>query len=160
MQQKTESMQNARKYLINYHVAESYHPNHNFAEGVICEIRKKWYRIKLHKLVRQRLWDHWLQLTCDIQNRTSNRARGLDGRCPLEQESGKSVDISEYLDFGFYNWVLYRNNAGLGMTKLGRRLGGSHQIGTIMIFLGTNLNWQGSVAHDGPAGNQFGTTSG
>ncbi len=52
----------------------------------------------------------------------------------MERVSGESVDISEYLDFGFYDWIWYRDNAGLGITKLGRWLGVSHRIGTIMSF--------------------------
>ena len=38
-------MKNVRKYAIKYHVTEPERPNHNFAEGVIREIRKKWFRI-------------------------------------------------------------------------------------------------------------------
>ena len=71
---------------------------------------------------------------CDIQNRTSNSARGLEGRCPLERVTGETVDISEYLDFGFYDWVWFRENAGLGETKLGKWLGVSHRVGTMMSF--------------------------
>ena len=52
----------------------------------------------------------------------------------MERVSGESVDISEYLDNGFYVWVWYRDNAGLGVTKLERWLGVSHRIGTIMSF--------------------------
>jgi hypothetical protein len=48
--------------------------------------------------------------------------------------TGESVDISEYLDFGFYDWIWYRDNAGLGETKLGRWLGVSHQVGPLMSF--------------------------
>ena len=44
------------------------------------------------------------------------------------------MDISEYLDFGFYDWVWYRENAGLGETKMGRWLGVSHRVGTLMSF--------------------------
>ncbi len=44
------------------------------------------------------------------------------------------MDISEYLDFGFYDWVWFRENAGLGETKLGRWMGVSHRIGTLMSF--------------------------
>jgi hypothetical protein len=43
----------------------------------------------------------------------------MEGRCPLERIAGKTVDISEYLDFSFYNWVWYRENAGLDETKFG-----------------------------------------
>jgi hypothetical protein len=131
---KTEFMSNVRKYSIDYHVTEPYRPNHNFAEGLIREVRRKWFRVMVRKSVPQRLWDYGLQWVCDIQNLTSNSARGLDGQCPLERVTGETVDISEYLDFGFYDWVWYRDNAGLGITKLGRWLGVSHQIGTLMSF--------------------------
>ena len=40
----------------------------------------------------------------------------------MEQLTGKTPDISEYLDFSFYDWCWYNNNAGLGDTKLGRWL--------------------------------------
>ncbi|KAI2499334.1 Reverse transcriptase (RNA-dependent DNA polymerase) [Fragilaria crotonensis] len=131
---KTEFMKNVRKYSINFHITEPYRPNHNFAEGVIREIRKKWFRIMVRKNVPQRLWDYGLQWVCDIQNRTSNSSRGLDRRCPLERITGETVDISEYLDFGLYDWVWYRENAGLGETRLGRWLGVSHRVGTLMSF--------------------------
>jgi hypothetical protein len=88
----------------------------------------------VRKSVPQRLWDFGLQWVCDIQNCTANSARGLDGQCPLERITGETVDISEYFDFGFYDCVWNRENAGLGETKLGRRLGVSHRIGTLMSF--------------------------
>jgi hypothetical protein len=133
-EKKTEFMVNIRKYAIDHHVTEPYRPNHNFAEGVIREVRKKWFRVMVQKNVPQRLWDYGLQWVCDIQNRTSNSSRGLEGRCPLERITGETVDISEYLDFSFYDWVWYRENAGLGETKLGRWLGVSHRVGTLMSF--------------------------
>ena len=102
---KTEFMKNIRKYSIDYKITEPDRPNHNFAEGVIREIRKKWFRIMIKRRVPRRLWDYGLRWLCEIQNRTSNTARGLDGRCPLEKITGESVDISEYLDFGFYDWI-------------------------------------------------------
>ncbi len=131
---KTEFMTNIRIYSIDHHVTEPHRPNHNFAEGVIREVRQKWFRVMVRKNVPHRLWDYGLQWVCDIQNRTSNSARGLDGRCPLERLTGETVDISENLDFGFYDWVWFRENAGLGETKLGRWLGVSHRVGTLMSF--------------------------
>ncbi|KAI2511697.1 hypothetical protein MHU86_2763 [Fragilaria crotonensis] len=42
---------------------------------------------------------------------------------------------SRYLGvLGLYNWVWYHENAGLGETKVGRWLGVSHRIGTLMSF--------------------------
>jgi hypothetical protein len=131
---KTEFMKSVRKYSIKYHVTEPKQPNHNFAEGVIREVRKKWYRIMVRKKVPQRLWDYGLRWVCEIQNCTSNSARGLEGKCLLEKVTQESVDISEYLDFGFYDWVWYKENAGLGETKLGRWLGVLHKVSTLMSF--------------------------
>lgn len=131
---KTEFMKNIRQYSVDYHVTEPERPNHNFAESVIREIRKKWFRIMVKKRVPRRLWDYGLRWVCDIQNRTSNSSRGLDGRCPLERITGESVDISEYLDFGFFDRVWYKENAGLGETKMGRWLGVSHRVGSLMSY--------------------------
>jgi hypothetical protein len=43
----------------------------------------------------------------------------LDGRAPLEQVTGETPDISEYLDFGFYDWGWFKDNAGLGENCIG-----------------------------------------
>jgi Reverse transcriptase (RNA-dependent DNA polymerase) len=131
---KTEFMKNIRMYSINHKVTEPERPNHNFAEGVIREVRKKWFRIMVKRKVPKRLWDYGFRWVCEIQNRTSNTARGLNGRCPLEKITGESVDITEYLDFGFYDWVWFKENAGLGETKIGRWLGVSHRIGPLMSY--------------------------
>ena len=39
--------------------------------------------------------------------KTSTQAGGLGGRTPIESITGEIVDISEYLDFGFYDQVWY-----------------------------------------------------
>jgi hypothetical protein len=73
---KTEFMCNILKYAIKHKI--------NFAKGVIWEVRTKWLRIMVKKKVPTPLWDYGFHFVCDIQN-------------------GKSVDITEYLDFGFYD---------------------------------------------------------
>jgi hypothetical protein len=98
---KTEFMTNVRKYSIDFNITEPHRLNRNFAEGGIREIKKKWFRIMVRMNVPQRPREYGLQWVRSIQNCTSNSLRGLDGRCPLEQDTGKTVDISEYLDFGF-----------------------------------------------------------
>ena len=52
----------------------------------------------------------------------------------MEAITGETVDISEYLDFGFYDHVSYKENAGLGMTAIGRWLGVSHRVGGLMSY--------------------------
>ena len=50
----------------------------------------------------------------------------------MEIIAGETPDILEYMDFGFYDWVLYRTNAGLGQPELGKWLGVSHRVGQLM----------------------------
>jgi hypothetical protein len=66
--------------------------------------------------------------------RTSTQAGGLRGACPLQDVTGETVDISEYLNFGFYDHVSYKENAGLGATLIGRWLGVSHRVGGLMSY--------------------------
>jgi len=61
-------------------------------------------------------------------------AGGLEGKTPLENVTGETPDISEYLDFGFYDYVWYHENAGLAERKLGRWLGVSHRVGSLMSY--------------------------
>jgi hypothetical protein len=64
---------------------------------------------------------------------TSNSSFSLDGRTPMEQLTGKTPDISEYLDFGFYDLIWYKeDNAGLGENRIGRWLGVAHRVGNLM----------------------------
>ncbi len=43
-----------------------------------------------------------------------------EGRTPIEIITGDTPDISESLDYEFYDWVFYRSNAGLGEVELAR----------------------------------------
>jgi hypothetical protein len=65
---------------------------------------------------------------------TANSSFALEGRTPIEQITGETPDISEYLDFGFYDWVWYKDNAGVGENMFGRWLGVSHRVGNLMSY--------------------------
>ena len=51
-----------------------------------------------------------------------------------KQVGKRTPEISEYLDFTFYDWCWYNDNAGLGQTKLGRWLCISHHVGSLMSY--------------------------
>ena len=68
-------------------------------------------------------------------NVTASNSGSLNGRTPMELITGETPDISEYLDFGFYDRVWFREDAGLGPTKLGRFLGVSGTEGLLMSYL-------------------------
>jgi hypothetical protein len=72
---------------------------------------------------------------CETGNVTTNSSRYFDNRTPFEIITGEMPDISEYLDFGIYDWVLFKTNAGVAPPELGRWLGVSHRVGRIMSYL-------------------------
>ena len=123
-----------RKYEIKARVSAPRRPNENPAEGMIREIKKQWYRMKSKKNIPDRLWDFGIEYVCETRNLTVNSSKYSGGRVPLECVTGETPDISEYLDFGFYDWVTYRTNAGLGPTEVGRWLGVSHRVGQLMSY--------------------------
>ena len=52
----------------------------------------------------------------------------------MELLTGETPDISEYLDFGCYNRVWYKECAGLWKTNLGRFLGPPHKVVSLMSY--------------------------
>ena len=131
---KTTFMQQLRKHHIDFHITEPERYNQSKAEGVIREIRKKWFWVMTKSAVPKRLWDYGLRWVVEIMQRTASDTGDLRGRTSLEKVTGETPEISEYVDFGFYDYCWYRENAGMGETKLGRWLGVSHKTGSLMSF--------------------------
>ena len=85
----------------------------------------------VRKRVPKVLWDYGMQWVSSIMSMTFTTTGNLND-IPLSQVLGASIDISEYLDFGFYDHIWYIDNAGLGERKPGRWLGVSHNTGLMM----------------------------
>ena len=88
----------------------------------------------LKKKVPRRLWDYGIKWVFEVMQHTASMPGDLSGRTTLEQLTGETPGISEYLDFTFYDWCWYNDNAGLGETKLVRWLGVSHRDGSLMSY--------------------------
>ena len=131
---KTEFMKIVRKYDIDHHLSEPYRPNQNRAESVIREVKRRWFKHMVKRRVPKRLWDYGIVWVCETMSLTANSTFSLAGRTPMEQVTGETPDISEYLDFGFYDWVWYKDNAGVGENSFGRWLGVSHRVGNLMSY--------------------------
>jgi hypothetical protein len=130
----TEFMESCRRNKIQVTRTEPERPNQNPGEGVIREVRRRCFRTMIRKRVPRKLWDYGIRWTTQVMQRTSTQAGGLRGVCPLEEVTGETVNISEYLDFGFYDHVSFKESAGLGVTSIGRWLGVSHRVGGIMSY--------------------------
>ena len=98
-------MKEVRKQGIDYHVSEPSFHNQNPVEGVIGEIRRKWYRTMLRKRVPRQLWDYGVTWVAEIMSVTHSAAGDISGCIPLTNVTGETTDISEYLKFDFYDEV-------------------------------------------------------
>ena len=101
-------------------------------EGVIRELRWKWYRIMMRNRVPKKLWDYGLRWVSETSNLTYSTARGLTGHIPLTQVTGETADILEYLDFAFYDQVWFKDNAGSSLFEPGWWLSVSERTGRDM----------------------------
>ena len=123
-----------RQYTIPYHITSPRRPNENPAESQIRRLKSRWYRVMTKKKIPARLWDFCFQWICETNNLSVSSSKYAKGRTPIEMLTGETPDISEYLDFGFYDRVVFKQNAGLGEAKLGRWLGVSHKVGQLMSY--------------------------
>ena len=110
-------MKQIRTHNIDYHISEPNLHNQNPVEGVIRELRRKWYRIMVRQRVPQEFWDYGMRWVTETSNLTFSSAGSLQGGIPLTEVTGETPDISEYLDFGFYDQVWYKDNACLLYTS-------------------------------------------
>ena len=114
------------------HRIEPYTPNQNFAETVIGWMKKRWRNQKRKKDIPNRLWDYSLMYEAELFNMI---ARGSDKRTGYERVTGDTPDISEYLDYEFYDWVYYWDMPGdIDNPKIGRWLGISHRVGSALCY--------------------------
>ena len=82
----------------------------------------------------RKIWEYGFLWPTQITKKTSTKSGGLRANFPLQNLTGETPDIYEYLDFCFYDHVSYKENARLGMTDIGRWIGISHRVGRIMSY--------------------------
>ena len=58
---RREFMHQIRRNDIDYHVIDPERHNENPAEGVIREVRRKWYRTMIRKRVPKKFWDYGMR---------------------------------------------------------------------------------------------------
>ena len=131
----TMFMKQVRTHNIDHHIAEPDHHNQNPVEGCIRELRRRWYRIMIRQQVPEPFWDYGLRWVSETSSMTYTSAgSSLNGTIPITQVTGETQDISEYLDFTFYDKVWYKDNAGLSPEQPGRWLGVSSRTGRLMCY--------------------------
>ena len=69
----------------------------------------------MRKKFRCRLWDFLFTWIYEANNLSISSSKYANGRSAIEIITDETLDIGKYLDFGFYEWVIFKANASLGI---------------------------------------------
>jgi hypothetical protein len=122
---------------VKQSVVEPYSPWQNRAEGEIREVKRQVARIMAATNASKRLWDYCVEYACELRCRTARPLWKLKGRTPYEVVTGDTPDISEWLEFGWYDPVFYRNPGAFPANEpaqVGRWLGVAHRVGQALCY--------------------------
>ena len=119
-------MKEVHRKGIDYHTNDHKIHNQNRVEGVIMEVRRKWYLTMVKKMLPRQIWDYGLILVSEVTSKTHSSANSVNGVITLTNVTNKTVDISKYLEFVFYDKVWLKDNACQCPSEPGRWLGISH----------------------------------
>ena len=90
---------------------EPYSPWQNAAERENKELKKGAARKMTASGAPLRVWDWALEMESFIRSHTAHDIFKLDGRVPESIISGQTADISPFCEFGFWQWVMFREPA-------------------------------------------------
>ena len=133
----TEFIKEARRMRIKLHTTEQGRKNQNHAaEREIGFLAKRWKLRMNKKKVPKRLWDFGLIYESELLSRM---ARGNNKRTGYEEVTGQTPDISEWLDFEFYDMVWWLDRPSKpdfsdNTRRLARWLGVSHRVGSDLCY--------------------------
>jgi hypothetical protein len=128
---KSKFDQSVRHYKIGKRMIEPFSPWQNKAESGIRIIKAKCKRLMVTRKVPKRIWDFALVWIAQIYSRTEMK----HGRTGFEVITGDTPDISESVDFSFYDWVWYWHSPNSeDNPRLGRWIGVSHRVGSALCY--------------------------
>ena len=107
----------------------------NRAEGAVRENKRAVRRAMKKSDCPAKLWDYCAELQAKIRCHTAHDIPTLNGQVPETVVTGNTADISELVEFGWYEWIYYRDATGsfpLPEEELGRYLGPSENVGSKM----------------------------
>ena len=80
-----------RKNNVDSHVSEPDLYNQNHVEGVIHEVRRKWYRAMIRKHVPAKLWDYGIRWVVNIMSITHSSVGGINECLSLSNVTGERL---------------------------------------------------------------------
>ena len=113
---------------------EPYSPWQNEAERDIGDLKKRWDLLRNEKNVPSRLWDYGITDILERRSRTARKFRD-EWTTPLARVTGDVPDISEYVDFGFFDLVYFwEGPKKQDKEKIGWWLGVAEDVGNYLCY--------------------------
>ena len=111
-------------------------PWQNRAERVIREWKRAVIRLLRRRQAPRCLWDFAGVYEAEKRSLHCHGTLRCQGRTPEEILTGNTPDISEYLDYGFYDWLWFYDSKDFPGERriLGRWLGVAHRVGQAMCY--------------------------
>ena len=122
-----EFKKKCRKFDIYQTTTEPYSPWQNRAKSGIREVKSYASKLMERHQVPLRLWCFTYEYTAEILSLTANGLFQLQNRTPYKTVMHYTPDISEYVNFHFYQWCYYWNEIEKEK-EIGRWLGVAHQV--------------------------------
>jgi hypothetical protein len=134
---------------------EPYSPWQQATEGCIRELKWEVSRKMIKTGSPRVLWDHCTELEVFIHSLTSNYTYMTNGKVPETIMTGSTTNISYICEFGWYDWVVFRDNVptfpGIKLT-LGQYLGPATNVGSALTAKILNI-LSAMDGHDRPLKN-------
>ncbi len=130
-----EFQRKARQAEVHVKQTEPGTPWSNAAETGIREVKRGAGRKMTLARSPAALWDHCLELEGMIRSHTALDMYELEGQVPETIVSGQTADISPFVEFAWYDWVLYWDHTAKFPEEkevLGRWLGPAIDVGPAM----------------------------
>ena len=118
-----------QKYRIRQTRTEPYSPWQNPAELAGGTIKRKVRRLMKNTGTPVRLWDYCWDHVCLIRNYTVTDNIFLDGMTPHQKVTGGMPNISELIQFKWFDWLWYFDIKSPERESLGRYLGPAENTG-------------------------------
>ena len=98
-----------REASCNIKQTEPHSPWMNMADNGVRELKKASAQQMLKTHSPKPVWDHCLELQAFIKSHTAGTSFGLNGETPETMLTRETADISEFAQFGWYDWVKFRD---------------------------------------------------
>ena len=128
-------MKKSNEADTNIKKVEQYPPWSNEAEQCIQELKKASACAMLKTGTPKRLWDDCIKFLAYILSNKFDVNADLKGKTPKNIVSGETADISKYSEFGWFDWIMFRDTTVSypgSKPKFGQYCGPAYDIGPAM----------------------------